>query len=109
MPATHTGGVLVEGFTAAVNEGMREYLAQLNNFLAQAVIEANARPTIGHTPVWKLVAAPNFTRNGYRAAWNRYIKTTEMSRWYQHDIYGTMHPNAAGHQAWSNQLHNALS
>jgi lysophospholipase L1-like esterase len=105
----NTGGVFVNGFTPAENEVMRGYLGQLNNFLALTVAEANARPTVGHKPVWKLIAAPNFTRNGYCAQTNRYINTTEMSLWYQKDVFGTMHPNAAGHQVWSNQLYNALS
>ncbi|GIE87098.1 SGNH/GDSL hydrolase family protein [Actinoplanes regularis] len=104
-----TGGAFVEGFTTAENGVMRGYLQQLNTFLARAVTEANARPTAGHKPVWKLIAAPDFTRNGYCAATKRYINNLEMSLVAQQDASGTMHPNAAGHQEWSNQLYNVLS
>ncbi|MBO3736765.1 SGNH/GDSL hydrolase family protein [Actinoplanes flavus] len=104
-----TGGLFVEGFTQAENEVMRGYLGELNNMLATAVADANTRPVVGHRPVWKLIAAPDFTRNGYCATSNKFINTYNDSMWNQHDHKGTMHPNAAGHLAWSNQLYNSLS
>jgi hypothetical protein len=92
-------------------------IAPLNAALAAAVGRANARP--GPRPEFHFVTgiSAQYIGHGYCAGaspaiWNvfstRYVNTPVDSLFSQSDIYGTMHPNAAGQAVTGAALFDAM-
>ena len=87
-------GDFLAGLTFWENSWARvQVLDRVNADLRSAVVNANNRA--GTHPTWHLLPAPDFSWHGYCAGTNRWINTTSDSLTSQHDVRGTMHPNAA--------------